>query len=90
MKSKDLAYLINEESDFLYFIPNVAKEYQLLNEQTIKANRIQSYSDPAQKELAEWIRFSSNDAEKYLDGLTTSSMEIEGIVLLTFDIRQAN
>jgi hypothetical protein len=29
--------------------------------------------------LADWIRFSSKDAEKYRDGLTTAGMEIEGI-----------
>ena len=50
-----------------------------MNEQTIEANKIQAYRDNAQKELAEWIRFSSRDAEKYCDGLTTASMEIEGM-----------
>ncbi|MGI8500063.1 MAG: hypothetical protein ACR2LR_02845 [Hassallia sp.] len=30
------------------------------------------------QELADWIRFSTKDAEKYRDGLTTASMEIEG------------
>jgi hypothetical protein len=29
--------------------------------------------------LASWIRFSSEDVEKYRDGLTVASMEIEGI-----------
>jgi hypothetical protein len=29
--------------------------------------------------LADWIRFSSKDAETYRDGLTTGSMEINGI-----------
>jgi hypothetical protein len=37
------------------------------------------YRDPAQQELANWIRFSSHDAEKYRDGLTTASIEIDGI-----------
>ena len=51
----------------------------MINEQTIEANRIQAYRDPAQQELAEWMRFSNKDAEKFRDGLTTASMEIEGI-----------
>jgi len=59
-------------------LPNTSKESQFVNEQTIAANRLQSYRDPAQQELADWIRFSSQDAEKYRDGLTTASMEIEG------------
>ncbi len=78
LKKDDLAYLINEESDFFHFIPNTAKSCQYLNEQTIEANKIQAYRDAAQAELAEWIRFSSKDAEKYADGLTTASMEIDG------------
>jgi hypothetical protein len=79
-KKEDRDYLIKGEDDFLHFIPNTAKEHQWLNEQTIEANRIQAYRDAAQKELADWIRFSSNEAEKYCDGLTTGSMEIEGKV----------
>ena len=63
----------------MHFIENSTKEYQWLNEQTIEANRIQSYRDTAQEELANWIRFSGKEAEKYCDGLTTASMEIEGI-----------
>jgi hypothetical protein len=78
-KKEDRDYLIKGEDDFLHFIPNTAKEHQWLNEQTIEANRIQAYRDAAQKELADWIRFSSNEAEKYCDGLTTGSMEIEGM-----------
>ena len=33
----------------------------------------------AQRELADWIRFSSDDAAKHRDGLTTASMEIGGL-----------
>lgn len=79
LKKEDADYLFNDEQDFLHFIPSGAKEYHYLNEQTIEANKIQSYRDAAEKELSEWIRFSSNDAKKYNDGLTTASMEIEGI-----------
>jgi hypothetical protein len=78
-KKEDAIYLFNEEPDFFNFIQNGAKEYQYLNEQTIEANRIQSYRDAAEKELSEWIRFSSKPAEKNMDGLTVASMEIEGI-----------
>jgi hypothetical protein len=51
-----------------------------LNEQTIEANRIQAYRDDAEKELANWIRFSSKDAKTHCDGLTLASMEIKGII----------
>ena len=79
LKKDDIVYLINEENDFLQYLPNTAKEFQLLNEQTIEANRIQAYRDDAEKELADWIRFSSKEAEMHCDGLTPASMEIEGI-----------
>lgn len=79
LKKEDVAYLTNEETDFIHYFSNLSKEHQWLNEQTIEANRIQTYRDDAEKELAEWIRFSSKDAKTHCDGLTMASMEIEGI-----------
>lgn len=79
LSKEDLGYLANGQAGFFHFVPNTAKEYELLNEQTIEANRVQTYRNAAQAELANWIRFSSKDAEKYRDGLTVAGMEIEGI-----------
>lgn len=79
LKSEDVFYLLENENNFFHFIPNNSKEYNWLNEQTIEANRIQAYRDEAQKELSEWIRFSSNEAKKHCDGLTTAGMELDGI-----------
>jgi len=79
LKSEDIRLLTDNEPDFIHFIHRTTKEYQFLNEQTVEANKFQSYRNAAQKELSEWIRFSSKDAERYRDGLTTGSMEIEGV-----------
>jgi hypothetical protein len=79
LKKDDVQFLLNEETDFIHYIANTTKEHTWLNEQMIEANRIQAYRDAAQSELADWIRFSSSDVEKYKDGLTLASMEIEGI-----------
>jgi len=79
LKADDVNFLLSREKDFIYYLPNNSKEHQWLNEQTIEANRIQAYRDDAQKELSEWMRLSSKEAEKYCDGLTTASMELEGI-----------
>lgn len=79
LKKEDLDFLIGGEMDYFHFIPNTTKEHLWINEQTIEANRIQAYRNAAQEELADWIRFSSKDAANYCDGLTTASMEIEGI-----------
>ncbi len=79
LKNADLTYLVNDESDFIHYIPNTVRECHRLNEHTLEANRIQSTRDTAQRELADWIRFSSEDAATHRDGLTTASMEIDGI-----------
>ncbi|MEJ7559305.1 MAG: nitroreductase [Pedobacter sp.] len=78
LETKDIRLLINNEPDLVHFIPLKTKSYDYLNEQTVEANRAQSYRDQAQRELANWIRFSSKDAEKHRDDLSTASMEIEG------------
>jgi len=78
LKKEDIKYLLNSESEFIHYLPVTSKESQFINEQTIVANRLQCDRNPAQQELADWIRFSTKDAEKYRDGLTTASMEIEG------------
>ncbi|WP_353485044.1 nitroreductase [Haliscomenobacter sp.] len=79
LKKEDFDELMAGERDVFHWLPNTSKEHQYLNEQTIEANRIQSYRDAAQSELADWIRFSSKDAAKHGDGLTTASMEIKGV-----------
>lgn len=79
LKKEDLNYLFENETDFATYFPNTSKQHSYLNEQTIVANRIQSYRDAAQSELSHWIRFSNQEVEKYRDGLTPASMEISGI-----------
>ncbi len=78
LKKEDLKYLINTELESIHYLPAISKESQFINEQTIEANHLQAYRNPAQQELAEWTRFSNKNAEKYRDGLTTAGMEIEG------------
>jgi hypothetical protein len=79
LKPEDITYLVGSEPEFIHYLPNTSKESKFIDEQTIAANRIQAYRDPAQQELANSIRFSSKDAEKYRDGLTTAGMEMTGI-----------
>ena len=79
LRKEDADFLINSDKDFIQYLPNNIRESQFIDEQTVEANRLQSDRDAAQKELADWIRFSSKDAAKYRDGLTTAGMEIEGV-----------
>lgn len=79
LRKEDLKYIAGSEGEFIHYLPVGSKENEYLNEQTVEANRLQTYRDAAQTELADWIRFSSRDAAKYRDGLTTAGMEITGI-----------
>lgn len=78
LKPEDLDYLVASEPEFIHYLPTTSKKSQFIDEQTIEANRLQADRDPAQQELADWIRFSSQNAKKYRDGLTTAGMEITG------------
>lgn len=79
IKKEDLNELLENETGFAHYFPNTSQQHLYLNAQTIEANKIQSYRDDAQNELAKWIRFSNQDVEKYRDGLTPASMEITGV-----------
>jgi hypothetical protein len=79
LKKEDVSVLTSDEPDFIRYFPNSSKEHHWLNEQTIEANRIQAYRDDAEKELANWIRFSNKDVKTHCDGITLESMEIKGI-----------
>lgn len=62
-----------------FYFPNNSPQGKHLQEGTIEANRKQAFRDPAQEELANWIRWSNKDAEEHRNGLTPDSMEIGGI-----------
>ena len=79
LRPADLAHLIAGEPEFIHHLPATSREGRFVSEQTIEANRLQGYRDPAQRELADWIRFSGADARRERDGLTTGGMEIEGL-----------
>jgi nitroreductase len=79
LRRADVDHLIAGERELIHYLPTTGKDAGFINEQTIDANRLQAYRDPAQRELADWIRFSSSDARKQRDGLTTGSMEIAGM-----------
>jgi nitroreductase len=79
LKPADVNFLLKDDKDAVYYLPNNSKQHLWLNEQTIEANRKQTWREDAQKELAGWIRFSGEDAKMHSDGLTTASMEVDGL-----------
>ena len=78
IKATDLASVVGRTNDFHYFARGSAIAKYLV-EGTVEANRRQAYRDPAEEELANWIRWSAVDATKYRNGLTPASMEIDGL-----------
>ncbi|CAN5190122.1 hypothetical protein BH11BAC6_BH11BAC6_05220 [soil metagenome] len=51
LKKEDADFLFTGEREFFNFIHSGSAAYQYLNEQTIEANKIQSYRDAAEKEF---------------------------------------
>ncbi len=74
---QDFTYITDGAPD-IHYIPKDSKSANYLADGTLEANRTQASRDAAQEELANWIRWSSKDAAKYRNGLTSASMEIEG------------
>ncbi|QJR37661.1 Acg family FMN-binding oxidoreductase [Gemmatimonas groenlandica] len=65
--------------DHAAYFPFGSTRATWLAEQTIEANRVQAYREPAQRELSEWIRWADDDARRERNGLTPASMEITGL-----------
>jgi len=80
LASEDFKYITNADSERLYYFPPKSREGKYLTEGTLEANRLQAYRAPAQEELADWIRWSYDDARQHRDGLTPASLDITGLV----------
>ncbi len=88
IKAEDLKYITkhdaksctvpNVPSPHSFYFPNTSPQGKYLQEGTIEANRKQAFRDPAQEELANWIRWSNKEAKQHRNGLTPESMEIKG------------
>jgi len=89
IKAEDLKYITRHDakscivsdvpSPHSFYFPNSSLQGKYLQEGTIAANRTQAFRDPAQEELANWIRWSNKEARQYRNGLTPESMEIKGL-----------
>jgi hypothetical protein len=89
IKREDLKYITKHDtkscrvpnipSPHSFYFPNHSPQGKYLQEGTIDANRKQAFRDPAQEELANWIRWSNQEAKQYRNGLTQESMEIKGM-----------
>lgn len=79
ISTKDFNFVTDYNNINFHFIPAHSSHGKYLAEGTIEANKVQAFRQDAQEELSKWIRWSSKDALRYRDGLTSESMEITGI-----------
>lgn len=75
---EDVNLLSEPHGGRLFYYPRGTDHARCIQEGTVESYRVQTYRDEAQKELANWIRFSNEDARMHRDGLTTEGMEITG------------
>jgi hypothetical protein len=67
------------DKDHFFYFPSGTEHAACIRDRVIEQYRIQLDRQEAQAEIIKWMRFSDEDSEKYLDGLTLNSMEIGGI-----------
>jgi hypothetical protein len=78
LRVADIRAITQGPSEVSYFARDTPRA-RYLAEATVAANRTQAYRDPAQEELATWIRWSKADQARLRDGLTPAGMEIGGL-----------
>lgn len=78
ISKEHLNRLIDNNGYEIFYFSSSSEEGKYIAEQTLAAYTQQAQDDQAKQELANWMRFSNSDVEKYRDGLTTSGMGITG------------
>lgn len=63
----------------VHYLPAGSPAARYLDEGTVEANRTQAWREPAQAELADWIRWSDAEAGRHRNGLTPAGMGITGM-----------
>lgn len=80
MKNEDVDYLVGNEQNRISYYPLHSSLGNYLSQATLMANQAQIARDEVQSELAQWIRWSDQQARQYGTGLTPESMEMKGLV----------
>lgn len=79
LANEDLASLIGENQDSFFYYRMDTTAGKSLTEMTLAANKVQTYQNAAQEELAKWVRWSNREIQQFGNGLTAETMEIDGI-----------
>ncbi|HWR30741.1 MAG TPA: nitroreductase [Negativicutes bacterium] len=76
LSNKDLSQLLGKQATECDYFPLESTTGKFLSELTLEANRLQVQRDDAQGELADWIRWTRQDAAQHQNGLTPAGMEM--------------
>jgi hypothetical protein len=72
--------LTNFSDGNILIFQNGSSDFNFIKEITLLANEIQALSPEAREELANWLRFSDEEAIKTSDGLPAEQLGLSGIV----------
>ncbi len=76
LSQNDLSHLLGKQATGCEYFPMESTTGKFLSEITLEANRLQVQRDDAQGELADWIRWTRQDAAQHQNGLTPAGMEM--------------
>lgn len=79
LKKEDVDALAEPLGGRLFYFPPGSEHARCIAEGTAETFRIQTGRDEAQQELVKWLRLSHEAVAKHRDGLTTETMEIQGL-----------
>lgn len=80
LREEDISLLVGNNKNEVFYYPLSSKEGSYISQANLLANKKQASRIDAQKELADWIRWSDLEAIKHNNGLTPESMEMQGVV----------
>lgn len=79
VRQTDWMALVSEDAQNIHFLPAESEQGRYVKQKELESFTQQACNKNAQDELATWIRFSNKDAAIKQDGLTTASMDIQGL-----------
>ena len=79
IRAADIGLLTDADTTHCHFFPPDSAPGRYLTATTLAANRQQFAHDPAQRELAHWVRWSRADVQRHRDGLSAAGMGINGL-----------
>ena len=79
LSSRDVQALAEPFDGRFFYFPKSSSHSTCIRDGAVEAFKAQAWRNEAQQELARWVRLGNAEARKKRDGLTSDSMEIQGV-----------